>query len=306
MSKIELSIANPIHFKPIRSNIPLQYTSVFFRDGLFNETIRDFQQEDFFVQPWLLNDPIKLQIKSNFNPIALEIQSEGKFVFSQVFKTMQEDFFSPGTFILQSEIDLSILGIGFYKFYIKNSTNILFESEKVGVFENLRYSNYIEFSNSVSKENMYFKNYSPSIRVPSMLEFDRPGSIDTIFKDDEFNGKILNSVNYNIYKLYIASETGCPAYFIDKLSRILSMDSIKIDGRFFVKPEGVEFEKVEVENKALKGWAIELHEQLNKDSIKIEDGQTVLGTSNVSLVIETKGFGIDDDGGNFTEIHKVQ
>lgn len=307
-NKIYQSLALPLKFYLVEpADIP-QYVSKHMDDWLFKLTIRDFEQDVNFVQPWLKDDSIRLQFISNFGPLTVQLRKcDGELIYSASFNTMQEDFFNPGFFVRQIEIDLTGLveeGEEYYLVipeagFISNPFAILDEDSG-------RNTLYVEYSSTEGLYQGIIFNipYSPAVRVPAILKYKDTASKDTVYADQNEAETILHSVPYRLWTFYV---TAIPPEFKDRISRIFGCDSLKIDGRELTKSEGATWEIIDAENYPMAGYHIELREKLNRSSLIFETEVLLPGLANMMAVIDTKGFGMDDTlGGNFLEIEDVE
>lgn len=296
---------NPVRFvlqEP--ANIP-QYVSKFMDDWIFENTIRDFETPATFRQKWLIDDSIKLQYTSNFSPLTLKLYDcTGKLIYSSVFDTKQQDFFNPGFYIRQIDFPLSAFDPGIYYFVIPEMSWV---SDPFEILEEFKNSNYIEYSHSETYGDINFDiPFSPTIRTPSILKYKTPGSRDVIYPDSEESETLLHSVPFRLWRYILGGQGAVPPWFIDKIARIFGCDSLKIDGRLYTKSEGANWEPVELDDYPMAGWSIELREKLNRDSLIFENDTQIIGMNSMMAVIDSKGFGMDDDGGNFLQIENVE
>ena len=303
---IKQSFLNPVKFQLINPIEIPQYVSKHMDDWLFKNTQRSFEQTVNYKDIWSIQDPIRLQYISNFGPLNLKLFScNGVEIYSIPFQTRQQDFFNPGYYIRQIELDLnSLSGLeeGYYYLTIPEAGWI---SEPFEVAEDVENTLFTEYSHSERYGGIIFDSpFSPAIRIKGILKYDQPSSIDTVYDDEEQSETMLRSIPFRVWKLIIGSK-GIPPYLIDKLNRILGCDSLKIDGRFYTKAEGAKWEEVELDSYPMSGWAINLRETLNREETIYENEVEIIGKAAMMQVIDTKGFGIDDSGVDFLEISDI-
>lgn len=285
-----------------------QYVSRFMDDYLFVNTIKAFEQETKFINRWLPDDSIRCQFISNFQPLTFKLyKCDGTLVASIPLTTKQQDFFRPGYFIRQCDIDLATYDPGFYYFTMPEAGLIFEPFEIMAEEDESNPTLYIEYSNSERYGDVIFDSpFEPTLRVPAILKYKNPSSKDTIYSDQDEAETILHSIPFRIWSFILGGIGGIPPYLIDKVSRIFGCDSLKIDGREFTKNEGANWEPIELDGYPMAGWSIELREKLNRDSLIYEDsGQVVAGNAMI-LISDSKGFGLVDEDNDFLEILDIE
>lgn len=301
-NKIIVPYLNPVKFVEIEPTDIPQYVSRHMDDWLFKETIRDFEQPTNFIQPWLMDDSIRLQYRSNFAPLNLKVYScDGELLFTEPFETRQQDALNPGYYIRQVELDLATFDPGFYYFRI---TELDWISELMEFKTEDPNTLYIEFTNSEFYGGLIFDSpFSPTIRIPAILKYKNPGSKDTIYSDQDESEVMLKSHSFRVWNLIVGGQGGVPPWLIDKISRMLGCDSFKIDGREYTKNEGAQWEAVELDGYPMAGWSIELREKSNRDYLLYEDNVEIIGKAAMAQAMDSKGFGVDDSSGDdFLEV----
>lgn len=308
MNIIRQPYLNPVKFQLIEPAAIPQYVSAHMDDWLFKNTVRSFEQPVKYHDRWLNDDSIRLQYTSNFAPITLKLFScDGVEVYSVPFETKQQDFFNPTYYVRQIELDLATFDPGNYYLRIPEANWI---SEPFEIIEAEDESNptlYIEYSNSERYGGIIFDvPFSPAIRVPAILKYKNPASRDTVYSDQDEDEVMLHSVPFRVWNFILGGIGGVPPYLIDKISRIFGCDTLTIDGRDYTKNEGATWEPVELDQYPMAGWSIELRERLNRDSLIYEDEVEIIGQNNMIAIIDSKGFGLNDNGGDFLEIINVE
>lgn len=308
------SFINPVKFHQLDNVQPSQYCSRFIDDWAFRRTIQPWEQKVCFLQPWGLTDQIKLQYTSNFSPITLRLYDENGYLkHTQVFETKQQDELQPTFYIRQIAVTLSGFDPGKY-FFTRDAAGAITYSEPFEIkdlsfdgvcLEDPDPTLYIEFSNSVPYQGIkFFAPFSPAIRVPGILKYKQPAAKDNVYEDQLLNATMINSVPYDIFEFILGGNYGVPPYFVKKIARICGCDSLKFDGRLFTKNEGASFEANGLDDYPMSAWAIELREQLNRDSLIIENDVIIEGVAAAAIMIDSKGFGISSDTG-YQEIIKL-
>ncbi len=300
---------SPVKFTKMTPEAIPQYVSKFIDDYRFKDTIRDFEQPVCFMQKWLMDDAVRLQFISNYAPLTLKLMDEnGLMVHSQVFETMQQDAFRPGYYIRQSETDVAGFDPGYYYWQIEaGSTPHIWVSEPQEFVEEYPNSLYAEYSHYERYGDVIFDApYSPTIRIPAILKFKAPGAKDTVYEDQPMDQEMIKSVPYRLWDLIIGDAKGVPPWLIDKINWILGCSDLRFDGRYYTKNEGATLEENETDRYPMAGYKIEMRERYRKTGVEYDDDVQITGTAVAMAVIDAKGFGLNDDGGNFLEIYDIE
>lgn len=310
------SFINPLKFHPLDNVQPAQYVSRFLDDWAFRRTIQPWEQKVCFLQPWGQFDAHKVQYTSNAAPIIFRLYDENGFlVHTQAMSTLQQDELRPTYFIRQIQVNLSAFAPGKY-FYTRDIAGSLMYSEPFEIKEIAQDgiclddqdpTLYIEFSHyEPYQEIKFFAPFEGAIRIPAILRYKQPASKDNIYEDQRLNQTMINAVPYRIHELIIGGNYGVPPYFIDKISRILGCSDVKIDGRLFTKNTGAEFEPTILQDYPMRGWALELREKLNRDTVIIENDVIIEGVVAAALLIDNKGFGTNPGDTSYQEIEYLR
>lgn len=93
-----------------------------------------------------------------------------------------------------------------------------------------------------------------------------PGAKDTVYRNQEHDTVLLNSTPYSVQKIQFGSGSGIPNWVADKINRIFSCSSTKINGVSWVKNEGAKMEAARESSYPLAGWTLELIDTSNRYS----------------------------------------
>lgn len=311
------SYLNPVKFHKLDQVQPANYFSRFMDDWAFRRTIQPWEEKVCFYQPWAPSDTIKLQYTSNFAPITLRLYDEaGILQATQAFVALQQDQLQPLFYIREISFDLSPYPVGKY-FFTRDAAGVLTYSEPLELIDNedsglIELENHnptllIEFAHYEPRGGIkFFTGIIPSIRVPAILRYKSPGSKDNVYEDQLLNATMINSVDFRLLEFIAGGNYGIPPYFIDRIARAFGCSELKIDGRLYTKDKGAAFEPAILDNYPMRGWAIELREKLNRDSVITEDDTVIEGIAAAALMIDTEGFGIEGGATEYQEIISLQ
>lgn len=129
----------------------------------------------------------------------------------------------------------------------------------------------IECTSNVNSEDVLFETIPNTIIRQRVEGFVLPEEMilnDTAFIDQQYRSRTLQSVPGNTFRL---TADGIPDYMRDKLNRMLSLTSIRIDGTRYTKRDGAKWETEKVPSSMISTTSILLEEY--------EDGNTYAGSS---------------------------
>lgn len=316
MSLTTFPLINPVEFYDEAFTADPQFNSKHINDYKFADMIYPWQQATIFKQIWQLDNSIRLQFRSDTGPHAWKLYTcEGALIDTDNFDQVLENADNPGEFIYQADIDLTPYTAGNYllKIEIGVGTGPGGAPQKILVSEPLIFSDTFENSLLLQYKNSSFFNevifetgFIPEIRLNGRLFYKSPASKDTVYEDQELNETIVESKSYDLYELQLSDELGIPDWMIRKLNMILGCDELIIDGRYFTKSEGSKLEQTEQEGYPMRGWKIELREQLNRRAKFYSSTGSTDQQLSVVLNTDSKGFVEEETGGSEFQLIDIQ
>lgn len=310
------SFLNTVKFHQL-DNVQLpNYVSRFMDDWAFRRTIQPWEQKVCFYQKWSNDDLVKLQYTSNVGGIIIRMYDEnGVLVLTQVMATGQQDELQPTFYIREITISLASYPKGKY-FFTRDIAGVITYSEPFKIvdisdsdvcLENQDPTLYMEYSHYEPYAGIkFFSGIELALRIPGIIRYKNPGSKDNVYEDQLLNVTMVNSVPYRLMQLVVGGNYGVPPWFIDKVARAGGCSNWKFDGRLYTKNEGATFEPVSLEDYPMKGWAIDLREKLNRDSVINENDVIIEGIAAAAIMMDNKGFGIDGGTTDYQQINFLQ
>lgn len=274
-------------------------------DYLFYDTIQPYEQHVKYNQKWLSIDTIKLQYTSNYSPITLKLFTcDAALIYSIDFVTMQQDADNPGFYIRQVELPLNIFPLGSYYFEVwAGAKSVIIQFEPFEICDSLPNTCLLEYTHFEKFGGIWFDSpFSPSLRLPGIVKYDDTKSIDTIYADQEEDEEMLHSIPYRVSRLFLGASAGIPPWLKDIVSRIFGCSDVKIDGRYYTKATGEEWQRNEVDKYPMRGYNILLRDKFNRDSQIIDNDVVLKGIIAAGLLVSVKGFGLDDGSSDNTYV----
>lgn len=311
--KIYSPYANPVKFHQYDPAVIPQYVSMFMDDHFFFDTIRSFETKTKFCQKWLTVDAVRLQFTSDYGPMVLKLyqvinKRTPMVVNSYSFDNMQQDYFNPGFYIRQIDLDLAPFEPGNYFYTIETAGVPVLISEPQKIWDKAPNTILIEYSHYERHLGIWFDApFSPMIRVPAILKYKTTANKSVIYEDQPLNETLVSATPYRIFTFILGDARGVPPWFADKVSRIQCCSDTKYDGRLFTKSDNSEFDPNETDLYPMAGYSVDLREKINRDSIIIENDIQINNFAAATLIMDTKGFGIDDSSSDdFSEVIDVE
>ncbi len=294
--RAKLSISNPVKFTPKVYGQAAAYNSIPFDMQQYRDRILPWWQKRDYFQKWQTTDAIRLQAISDSAPIRLDVIGKHGRVFSTlVFDRKQQDASNPGTYIFECDLSLASIPEGCYILRVTfGSGGAEWISEPQSIKARHPHTTYIEYKHSRGYNNdlIFRTGFSPAIRVEGWLGRLKKGAKDTIWENQRLNQTVIDSKTYRVWPYHIGFTYGVPDWLYDKLVDIFGMDILSIDGVLYTKAEaGAEFEETVIEGYPLRGYRVDLRENINRSSIIIDSESNMQRKLVVVGNIETNLFG---------------
>lgn len=229
-------------------------------DRLFMvDLINKFQSEKCYFQKWNLGDETTIQVLSDYE-FTFKIYDLDGVLIQEITPGVVSSAIVGQTFSVY-EINLDFDEVGRFYAVIEYSGGILIsEAWEVGEFKSTLL---FKYKNS---ENNYSVIFDTGIefffRVEGVVADFEPKSDDVIYNDQLKNSRILDSVPWRSFQMYIGNAEGVPDWVADKANRIMACDVVHVDSETFdgyiSKVEGAEWETQRAEEYAFIGLKTEI------------------------------------------------
>lgn len=285
-----------------------QYLTKHFDDYLLSEQLGDMPwlSQEKFYQKWQINDTIKTQFESNFDPINISlVKPDGTAVLTVLAQNIRSNKYEPGFYVYESEMSLAAVEPGCYFRKIEAGTpvGLTMISEPINIQEKHDNTVLIEYKNSRYHADVIWETgIELNMRLDMYISKYKPGGTKNMYEDENLNPTILKAKPYRTFEAVVGDERGNPDWIIDKLNYICSCTDVKYDDKYFTVVDENAFDiSDELEGYPFRGLKIKLREGINRNS----NVQLSTGQNEVRLVvvynIERKLFGdVDGDGSNNT------
>lgn len=287
----------PIQFVPEGITLPDVYNFRHMDTNNFEDQSTRYTDYKPYGQKWQTSDNIHLQcISRDLGPVQVDVINKhdrvfGSYPLSQVVTSTVSSPYQ----LFQGDINLSVFDSGCYRLRCTagiGSTTVVFLSEWLNIAEIWSKTLLFQYTNTRNQAGTIFTTgYTPSFRIEGNIIDFVPRSRFSSYEDEPANQYLLEGVPYRQFTLFAGDSFGLPPWAIDKLNRIMTLNTVLIDGKQFVRTEGAQFESVNRIN-GVPGtwWRLEVREAFNLDNT----GLTTEGIANESAVlinVDTMLFG---------------
>jgi hypothetical protein len=263
----------PVKFVPLGSVLPTGYHLKHMDGWWFSEQITNYLDRSDYYAPWQTSDTIDLQLITNgLGPVQAQLYNgNGQLVSTESFPVVSDPSISSPNILYEGSISLSSLAAGIYYILITAGTGGTVTqhiSEPLLVRADWPKTILFQYAHSKNKQSTVFTDgYNPTIRVQGMY--------------DDFSPEAK-------YAVHEDQPADIPDWMIDKIGRILLLDTVTMDGLAITRDASAKFEKQTFPGTAKKYWSIQVREAVNTDGITL----TTTGELDSTLVVES---GIETD-----------
>lgn len=292
---------NPVQFVPMTAVIDPRYNSRNMdQDWYINQISRWSSKRNYF-QKWQTNDTISFQLWANaFGPATISfIDCNGKAVLGMTGLAMTKinDPAVKAPYIAyQISIPLNTLGAGtYYMIATIGDGSVITQMISEGLDVKVMHADTVlcEYKNTKNKQTVVFTNgFAPSIRVEGCILRMVPGMNLSAYEDEPAEEFIIDGIPYRKFTLQLGSDgTPVPPWVVDKMNRIMGLNTTIFDGVQMSRNGDVSFEPVSFPGEALQYWNIEVRQTKNDEqSTLTPDG--ALETNLFAVYnLDTKSFG---------------
>lgn len=242
----------------------------------FEEQSTRYSDYHPYGQKWQTSDNIHLQcISRNLGPVQVDvINRHGRVFGSYPLEQITTSAVASPYQLFQGDINLTVFDPGCYRLRCTAGIGaqvVVFLSEWLNLAERWPKTLLFQYTNTRNQAATIFtEGYTPSYRIEGNIIDYVPRSRFSSYEDEPANQYLLEGVPYRQFTLFAGDSFGLPPWAIDKLNRIMTLNSIMIDGKYFVRGDDAQFEAVGRVN-GVHGtwWRMEIREAFNLDNTSI-------------------------------------
>lgn len=313
-NKLEIPELNPIIFYDInRANLSKYFTK-YMQDYMFSERLYYWQQRTDYCQVWQVEDIIKLQFESTFDPIIVNLLDKyGNIVIALPALIGLPNIYEPLKYSF--EISMSLAGLLTDFYYLQIIAGINGPSQRI-LISDVQYISAVPLNNTLLLEYFNSKFHKDVIfetgikfqyRVYGVFGFLDKQRKDQQYRDQKYTPALLKSrsakqwpVHLGIKPeniLYKVDDPGLPDDVINLIDEILSCDNVYFDNKLMGLADGSKIEYITVDdagNYPKRGLKIILEEGINRNSRLF--GINLDPTKKLSVVINADAQIFGDTG----------
>ena len=204
-----------------------------------------------YRQPFEVADFTRLQVRSDDEEVYLLIHEAftGKLITTLTFSEIPSLLVDQTFKIFEVDIIFSNLGVGEYVFSIDGDSSSIISVKT-------KHENTLLFRYQNSENNfgiVFDTGIQFYLRVEGTIQNYTPKSDDVVYTDQLKNATKLFGLPYNVFTLFVGSPRGVADFMLDLVNRLSSCDMIQINGIWYEKTEGAEWEVERVDNYA---WGV--------------------------------------------------
>lgn len=271
-NSIWCAFTSPVQFVPAGQILGAKYHTPDINLFWFSEQISKWLNQKNYWNPLQTNDTLFLQFYTNgLAPVTVKLLKDDGTQISETTFSLIATNATPYS-VWEGTIDLSTLSPGGYYLVATGGTGgnaAVIISEGIHVKNDWPNTLLVEYNNTENKLGMLFENGEQfAIRFKGFLDNKlKPKFKAAFFVDQPQDISLLNAFPYEIRELWVGLDDGVPDYLIKKLSRIMLLDTLFIEGVQYSINEGSEWEEVFIEGNPKKYWKIDIRPSKNIDGI---------------------------------------
>lgn len=227
--------------------------------------VLDYQSPKCYFQKWQLSDVLKLQVLSDFVPTDLLICSVDTDLVVEIVEWIEKPtIIVDQTFkVYELEFEFVTLPPGryYYKFEYTDENDFVHPMQSEGIDVQLSHPNTIllQYKNSINDfDTIFDTGIVFNFRVESAIKDYSPGNARNIYNDQRVNPTLLSATPFRKFKFYIGYQYGVPAWVMDKVNRIQSVDQVKYNNIYYQIVEGSDYEIETNDNNNFLGGSIDV------------------------------------------------
>lgn len=318
---------NPIRMVPVLDYDPEKYITRHFDDALQIEQTKEYQKEKKYSHKFATKDRPVIQILSDYEPLLFELIDceTGLVVLTPTVNQITADILAQTFLCYEVAFDFDLPTVGEGCYYVRCTyqneldEDVIWVSEPINVRDVQEGTLLFEYTNSDNEFSMIFDGqpdpFVGKFRVEADLIDFKASSVDSIYNDEIHNTTVINSRPFRQFSLAIGGSSpnksygGVPDWVIDKVNRILSCNQVMIDGKYFCKSEGAQWEEQREQNDQFSAQKILVTESKNNfqlDLSKLDLTEVMVPIQKILQYFDnTENIVISNTFKRFTNLEKI-
>jgi hypothetical protein len=281
--------------------LPAKYNNPDMNMSWFSEQVMNWINQNNHWQPVQIGDVIPLQFQTNgLDPVTAYLYSyTGAIVMTVSLTKKTSNALVSGVYLWEGSIDTTGLASGSYYILINAGASVGDTTDGAnhlseGILLKSSYPDTIlfEYSNSTNRQAMIFDTgFTGALRVKGFFDNRmKPKFKAAWYVDQPQDITPLNSFPYETRELWIGLDDGVPDYVIKKISRIMLLDTVFIEGVQYSLDDGAEWEEDFIQGNPKKFWKTTIRLAKNIDGVASTASGVSTDTSMV-VTVDANAFG---------------
>jgi hypothetical protein len=310
-----IPILGPLTWVPLNYTKDPRYNHNYLGEDWYKNRIAGWIENNDVFMPWQWNDKLPLQCQTNgLDPVTVTVlDGDGNIMGAPISIAnlattslqLPQKLYQQ-TLLFQDIKDALNLEDGEYYFlwYMGiGEGQAKWISEGVSLKEKWDNTILLEFKHSRNKLGTVFtEGYLGCLRVPGMIGRYTPKSKFTEFADQPQDLDLLGSVGYDTWKLTIGHDELIPDYIMQKVDRILLLDTMLIDGNQYTRDSGSAWEQQTFPGESKVIMSIEIRKAKNSDALILNTAGQLTDDMSGGYAIDMAGIGQSQDGQNLVQV----
>jgi hypothetical protein len=295
----------PVKFVPLDATRDARYNFIHMDDDWFINRVQFWVFKNNYYQPWQQNDTIPLQcITGGATPFQVRlINTSGQTINTYAWTQVTTTAIKSPNLLWNLNIDLSAIDEGLYFLATVDGTGAPIITEGIWVKPLWSRSLLFQYSNTENKQDMVFsEGYAGNIRVEGWIDGYEPGSKFSVYEDQPADLQMLNGIPFRTHKLQISAASGVPDWMIEKISRIMLLNDVSIDGLAFTQDDNAKWEMKSADSWPKNWWTLQIREAKNRFGTTFDNTGIINNAINVIHNIDANAFGTQDGTANVIQI----
>lgn len=301
---VDIPLLNPVQFYEKGFTNDGRYNFPHIDDFLNREQTQEWQFAREYFQKWQTNDTITLQVLSNLAPVVANLYRWNDYsapVISVTATVMTTTLVSPGFDV--NEVSMPLAGLSEDTYYLElvvgsGGSQKIFISEPMYIRAKHDGTILFEYSNERNDYDVVFKRtvsgtlnfLSFSFRAECYLDDFWPMNVSLMYKDHNYNSRLLKANTYRQYRMYLGDAQGVPNWVADKVNRMFDCSTCSLDGKAFTRIDNGRMEPQRMKQYPHAAWTMDIVEAKNRTTKRYQPGGTAGGLT-VIYNIEGRAFG---------------
>jgi hypothetical protein len=242
--------------------------------------IQSYKTRRRYNQRWQTGDETKIELVSTITPESLKVLNEDGSIVSSF--AWSEKLSGAGFKVYEATVNLDSVTVNsknhilyLYQRATLMSADFKAISEPIEVRTSWPKTKVFRYTNSEDKHGIFFhRGVTFAFRIEADIDDYKPGSEASDFIDELHNGEILNSTEYDTFKLHIGDQDGIADWALKLMNIITRMDSWTVESNAddplaYFREAKANWDVNRVKGNPLCGASVDVMPAVNKTGLEL-------------------------------------